>query len=432
MLRDGFARYFGLTHPQEGLIQALEALPTDQIDILAADLRSAAEKGGAVFLMGNGGSFDNARLIAALLRRRGVRAKLPGDPDRYLEATAAADYGAIFVKGLEDDRIGPEDLAIGISGSGNSPNVVRALEYAKQIGAATLGLGGRDGGRMRRVVGDRRCLLAAATEMEMIEDLHSLIGAALDKILAQGLTAAEVVGTLVAALRRLLGASNIDRFADLASEMIRRLDNQGRLFVIGTALSLGHFRADAQRGFTNGVPIRGFCAPELFTINSGMATLNDDGPSFLIADGLVKFSPGSGDFAVLFALGGDQRVLKPARDLLLQGHTPFLEVGRTVTGIDFSPVLDAFDAEIVPTVCGHACGVVINRWLRELFRVRRLPALKLELGDDRKLNADDTVRLERRLREEGTLAENEVICFQYGEALAAKDPAAFGLERVYY
>lgn len=64
----------------------------------------------------------------------------------------------------------PGDVAIAFSGSGNSPNVVKGLMTAREMGLVTVGLGGRDGGRMKSYCD--HLLIAPTQSMEMLEDLH--------------------------------------------------------------------------------------------------------------------------------------------------------------------------------------------------------------------------------------------------------------------
>ena len=81
-------------------------------------------------------------------------------------------YDQIFVQQLMNYGQ-PGDLLIAISGSGNSPNVLRAVEYANQSGCRTIGLSGRDGGRLAQLV--QLNILAADPHMGRIEDVHMFV-----------------------------------------------------------------------------------------------------------------------------------------------------------------------------------------------------------------------------------------------------------------
>ena len=67
----------------------------------------------------------------------------------------------------------PGDLAIGISGSGNSVNVLKAIEYAHEKKGTTIGLCGYDGGELRGMVDIP--LLAAVNDMQKVEDIHMIV-----------------------------------------------------------------------------------------------------------------------------------------------------------------------------------------------------------------------------------------------------------------
>jgi D-sedoheptulose 7-phosphate isomerase len=81
-------------------------------------------------------------------------------------------YDAVFVEQLKNFlQVG--DLVIGISGSGNSANVVKAVEYANAHGAVTLALVGYDGGQLKRVA--KHCVHVDIADMQIVEDLHMIL-----------------------------------------------------------------------------------------------------------------------------------------------------------------------------------------------------------------------------------------------------------------
>ena len=81
-------------------------------------------------------------------------------------------YECVFVEQLKNFAE-PGDVVIAVSGSGNSPNVLRAVEYANSIGCRTIGLSGRDGGALGKLVGLN--LHVANPHMGRIEDGHIII-----------------------------------------------------------------------------------------------------------------------------------------------------------------------------------------------------------------------------------------------------------------
>ena len=82
-------------------------------------------------------------------------------------------YDDIFMRQIEN-FIQPGDVAMAISGSGNSRNVVRALEFAREVGATTIGLGGFGGGKMKELLD---CpIIVPSNSMQQVEDAHLVIG----------------------------------------------------------------------------------------------------------------------------------------------------------------------------------------------------------------------------------------------------------------
>ena len=135
-LADFVQSYLGRTPTYEGDIDVLEVLRRadhEQLTLMRNEILRVQEQGGGVFLYGNGGSFDNARLIAHLLSEAGIDAQTPGDTKGYKNSTRRRGYEHIFVDALEAENFSPNDIAIGISGSGNSPNVLLAHEHAQRI-----------------------------------------------------------------------------------------------------------------------------------------------------------------------------------------------------------------------------------------------------------------------------------------------------------
>ena len=83
------------------------------------------------------------------------------------------DYADIFAQQL-DSLLEPGDVVIAISGSGNSPNVIKAVEKANQIGAITIGWSGFNGGKLAQIV--RKPIVVNSDNMQRIEDVHMIMG----------------------------------------------------------------------------------------------------------------------------------------------------------------------------------------------------------------------------------------------------------------
>ena len=140
----------------------------------------ALEAGNKILLCGNGGSAADAQHIAAELtgrykvERRGLPA-IALTTDTSALTAIANDYGyeQVFARQIEAlARSG--DVIIGISTSGNSPNVVYALERAKEIGCKAIGLSGKGGGEMNNVCDLN--IIVPSDDTARIQEMHILIG----------------------------------------------------------------------------------------------------------------------------------------------------------------------------------------------------------------------------------------------------------------
>ena len=155
-----------------GVLDTLESIAQEVIRTLSA--------GGKVLLFGNGGSAADAQHIAAELvgRFKRERKGLPAIALTVNTSTLTAianDYGPEHVFARQVEALGqPGDLAIGISTSGASPNVLRALEAAKASGLITVGLTGRNGGELRSSV--QHCLQVPSDNTPRIQEAHILLG----------------------------------------------------------------------------------------------------------------------------------------------------------------------------------------------------------------------------------------------------------------
>jgi len=155
----------------------------DLVRVESVLLRARSE-GRMIFIIGNGGSAATASHMANDLNKG---AAVPGQPrfralaltDNVPLITAWANdthYGNIFVEQMAN-FFEPGDVLVAISGSGNSPNVITAVEWAARNGAVTIGFTGGDGGRLRHVVD---CpVVVPSNRMEQIEDMHLILAHAL-------------------------------------------------------------------------------------------------------------------------------------------------------------------------------------------------------------------------------------------------------------
>ena len=161
--------------------QARTILKTPYADIekFCNMLLEAREAGQRIFFAGNGGSAATAShftndLVKGLSPGNVKRFKAFSLVDQVAVITALAndyDYSVIFSEQLKN-YAEKDDLLIVISGSGNSPNIVKACEYASELGMKTVALTGRDGGKLKNIC--ELAVIAPHDGMEQIEDIHML------------------------------------------------------------------------------------------------------------------------------------------------------------------------------------------------------------------------------------------------------------------
>lgn len=427
-LEEGYALYFGRKKGGVDLAASVLRLPLEGLEAFVGELRRSLGGRGRVFLMGNGGSYDNALLLGQMMRRAGLRASTPGHPEDYLPDAMRTSYAEIYRLALKHESPDRRDLVIGISGSGNSENILRALEYGRDRGARIFCLGGRDGGKMARLCGKTRSLIAANDCMEAIEDLHLIAGLAALRMLGSSSKPISVLRRLSSSCLALAGRANLRLMGRMAASILETGRDRGRVFILGVGIAANHFRADLQRGATNSIPMRGISAPECFTVNSSQATANDDGLDFVLADGLVKHDPGKKDFALLLETRESEPLLRHCRDLLDGCGTPRLGLGKKGIRLD---LFNASEREAAVGMVGHATGQVLCDHLRRSWKIRKLDLPPLS-GGVKKLGRDQCLRLEKKLRKSGKLLASEHLSFCYGSLFAATPPKGHGLARCFY
>ena len=162
--------------------RALDSVDPAEVDLLIHSLYDAYARGATVFVIGNGGSAANASHLAQdlakgtcadLTQDRRIRALSLTDNVAFFSALGNDEgYDQVFVQQLRT-FCRPGDLLIAISGSGNSPNVLRAVEYANEHGLKTIGVTGFSGGRLREIVTES--LHVPLNDMCTAESIHSVI-----------------------------------------------------------------------------------------------------------------------------------------------------------------------------------------------------------------------------------------------------------------
>lgn len=149
------------------------------IETCARALADRFRAGGRLFVMGNGGSACDASHVAVeflhpvVEKRRPLPAiSLPSDAAALTAVGNDIDFASVFERQL-DVLARPTDMVLGISTSGASANVVRALRYARGVGMMTIGFAGRDGGRMLDVC--EHCFVVETWSIHRVQESHTLL-----------------------------------------------------------------------------------------------------------------------------------------------------------------------------------------------------------------------------------------------------------------
>lgn len=161
----------------EGLFTCLKGMDYDAIETVINELIAAGKGGKKVFIFGNGGSAATASHFANDLNYKAsetndFKFKAFSLTDNVPIITAVANdsnYEDIFVSQIRN-VIEEDDIAVGLSGSGNSENVLKALRFARQKGALTVGFSGEDGGQLEGLVDV--CLHPTDEHYGRVEDSH--------------------------------------------------------------------------------------------------------------------------------------------------------------------------------------------------------------------------------------------------------------------
>lgn len=164
----------------EKLRSTMDRISRDELNNFLNLLVDALESGRRIYIMGNGGSAATASHFVADFnkglsygKKRRFRFICLNDNIATLMAYANdVSYDDVFVEQLKN-FLEPGDLVIGISGSGNSKNVLKAVEYANSLGALTLGISGYDGGVLKKTA--RFGVHIPVMDMQVTEDLHMVL-----------------------------------------------------------------------------------------------------------------------------------------------------------------------------------------------------------------------------------------------------------------
>ena len=160
--------------------EVLRQMPRAPLERASSILRQARSEGRCIFIFGNGGSAATAShfvndVIKGTLDARKPRMKIICLNDNMATLTAFANdvgYDAVFAEPLVS-LANEGDVAIAISGSGNSPNVLRAMVAARERKLTTIGFTGFSGGKLKDLVDVP--VIVPSTSMQLIEDAHVVL-----------------------------------------------------------------------------------------------------------------------------------------------------------------------------------------------------------------------------------------------------------------
>lgn len=161
--------------------ETLNNLDREELEILIRILLKAYNDNRQIFICGNGGSALTASHLVCDLNKgasygRKKRFKTIALTDNVATIMAYANdisYDDVFAEQLKN-FLKPGDVVIGISASGNSKNVIKAIKYANKNRGVTIGLSGYDGGRLKKIA--KYSVHINKDDMQIVEDVHLIIG----------------------------------------------------------------------------------------------------------------------------------------------------------------------------------------------------------------------------------------------------------------
>jgi D-sedoheptulose 7-phosphate isomerase len=192
-----------------GLQHTLNQLPVDLVERVITILEEARRSSRKIFILGNGGSASTASHFVCDLAKN---TRNDGWPD--FRVIGLSDNMAIFSALANDEGyenvfsqqlaslVERGDIVIGISTSGNSPNVLRAIELANQVEATTIGFTGFDSGRLGALVDIN--LHVPSNCIEHVEDIHLILEHMISKVLRE----------------KTMGAAVLDRSVPVVPEVV--------------------------------------------------------------------------------------------------------------------------------------------------------------------------------------------------------------------
>ena len=165
---------------KEDVVHAIDHIDIAKVELATSWLRGARDAGRHIFACGNGGSASTAShfvcdVVKGASYGRDKRFRILALTDSLATLTAYSNdvhYDCVFAEQLKNFA-DSGDVLIAISGSGNSPNVVNAADYARSVGCKVIGLTGRDGGKLAKL--SDLNIHIPVQHMGRIEDAHLIV-----------------------------------------------------------------------------------------------------------------------------------------------------------------------------------------------------------------------------------------------------------------
>ena len=164
----------------------------ESIEKVANIFLSCLERGGTIFWCGNGGSASDSQHLAGELVGRFVDERKPLKSialtaDSAVMTCIVNDYGYEYIFSRQIVALSSEgDVLVGITTSGNSKNVLKAFEVAKNKGVKTIGLLGKGGGMAKNLV--EESIIISSNSTARVQEMHILIGHILCDLIEEGLS----------------------------------------------------------------------------------------------------------------------------------------------------------------------------------------------------------------------------------------------------
>lgn len=171
-------------------IKVIQSLDLDAVNSVMNVLEEARLSGRHIFICGNGGSAATAshyccdfnKGISEMQKQKYNFECLSDNIPTMMAVANDFSYDEIFRLPLKN-KMNAKDIFIGISGSGNSKNVVNAMEYAKSIGGTTIAVVGYSGGKLQKIAD--YCIHVKVNHMQMAEDVHMILDHMMMSVLSQ-------------------------------------------------------------------------------------------------------------------------------------------------------------------------------------------------------------------------------------------------------